>query len=233
MAKIKIDKWDVYVGIFLTILFILWYFSDQNQEVTAPTTAAQPTATPSNTNTRPDFISVSLGDYASWGSFKENTQLGSMKYQISGVTLVIHDSIWVESEKSYPYCLLFLRGNGVREMLPVNSCRVISEDEVKSLSDSAVVTASGTTYWKPRYCIEEGSEYSVTDSYVVSVEPFNETNNTSRTYWWWVAFIFATALCIGAVFLVYGGVTDCEISMIVIGAFIIILAGYWISYLFS
>ena len=225
----KLDRWDVYVGIFLVLIAVAWYFSESGQ------TTAQPAPTTSTTSfptRRPDFISVSLENYPNWGNFKENTRLEGTLYQVWGVTLNIQDSLWVESEKSYPYLLFFLRGEKVVRILPVRSYREFSGDDVKRETDSTVTTASGT-YWKPRYCIEKGSKYAITDSYVVSVEPVAEKAKKPHTYWWWVALVIAFALVCGGLFLVIGGFVDSEVAMIVTGVVVDIFAGYWVSYLFG
>lgn len=199
MAKIKIDKWDVYVGIFLALLFIVWLHSECDR-TTESTTSTSTTSSP----TRPDFISVSLDDYPNWGNFRENTRLEGTLYQVCGVTLNIPDSLWIESEKFYPYLLLFLRGEKVVKILPVKSYREFPGDDIKKETDSTVTTRTNT-YWKPQYCIEEGSKYSVTDSYVVSVEPANEKAKTSHSYWWWVGVIAVGAgLLVCAVLFIEG-----------------------------
>jgi len=202
--KFKIDKWDVYVGIFLALLAIVWLHSECNR--TTESTATTSTSTTSSP-TRPDFISVSLEDYPNWGNFRDNTRLEGTLYQVWGVTLNIPDSLWVESEKSYPYLLLFLRGEKVVKILPVRSYRELPDEEVKRQTDSTVTTASGT-YWKPRYCIEEGSKYSVTDSYVVSVEPVNEKAKTPHSYWWWVGVIAVGAGLIAGILVFIAGIGD-------------------------
>lgn len=207
MAKIKIDKWDVYVGIFLALLFIVWLHSecDRTTESTAPTTTTSMTSSP----TRPDFISVSLNDYPNWGNFRENTRLEGTLYQVCGVTLNIPDSLWVESEKSYPYLLLFLRGEKVVKILPVKSYREFPGDDIKKETDSTVTTRTNT-YWKPRYSIEEGSKYSVTDSYVVSVVPMDKKAKTPHSYWWWVGVIAVGAGLLICVVLFIEGISSGE-----------------------
>jgi hypothetical protein len=227
--KFKIDKWDVYVGIFLALLAIVWLHSECNR--TTESTATTSTSTTSSP-TRPDFISVSLENYPNWGNFKENTRLEGTLYQVWGVTLNIQDSLWVELEKSYPYLLLFLKGEKVVRILPIRSYREFSGDDIKRETDSTVTTSSGT-YWKPRYCIKKGSKYAITDSYVVSVVPVEEEAKKPHTYWWWVALVIAFALVCGGVFLVICGFVDSEVAMIVTGVVVDIFSGYWISYLFG
>lgn len=202
----KIDKWDVYVGIFLALLFIVWLHSecDRTTESTAPTTTTSMTSSP----TRPDFISVSLNDCPNWGNFRKNTRLEGTLYQVCGVTLNIPDSLWVESEKSYPYLLLFLRGEKVVKILPVRSYRELQDEEVERQTDSTVTTRTDT-YWKPRYSIEEGSKYSVTDSYVVSVA-MDKKAKTPHSYWWWVGVIAVGAGLLVCVVLFIEGISSGE-----------------------
>lgn len=201
----KLDRWDVYVGIFLVLIAVAWYFSESGQTTAQPASTTSTTSSPS----RPDFISVSLENYPNWGNFKENTRLEGTLYQVWGVTLNIPDSLWVESEKSYPYLLLFLRGEKVVRILPVRSYREFSGDDVKKETDSTVTTSSGT-YWKPRYCIKKGSKYEITDSYVVSVVPVNEKAKTPHSYWWWVGVITVGAGLLVCVVLFIEGICGGE-----------------------
>ncbi len=232
MTKIKIGKEDIHVGIFVVIIGLLFAYVHFHTTEEA-TEEEQITEVGSNTAPIPRYLSVKLTQ-KNWGAWRRSTKVGNNSYQISGTTIQLDTiNVWKDMDsRVYEYVLFFLSGeeNVVTKVLPVVSSRKITEDEIEEVTDDYVM-ASGNKYYKSFLSNGEApaDEYRVTDNCIVDTVYYP---HTSRTYWWWIALIFAFALCIGAIFLIIGGITDGEVSMIITGIVIGILAGYWISYLF-